>query len=122
MPRDAPYPHVMPLRPLTRRAKWPRPGALAPVAVERPSVGPVIVPCDPGEGGRPPWYKRRLRMDEYGDVADEFLSEVIQAADRPHHLSSRRSTTPKFQPQPPWYKRRLRMDEYNQIAPPKFQA
>lgn len=22
-----------------------------PVAVERPSVGPVLVPCDPGEGG-----------------------------------------------------------------------
>ncbi|RRT45362.1 hypothetical protein B296_00055183, partial [Ensete ventricosum] len=99
--------------------------ALAPVAVERPSVGPVIVPCDPGEGG----IQAALLgtnggcvMDEYGDVADEFLSEVIQAADRPHHLSSRRSTTPKFQPQPPWYKRRLRMDEDNQIAPPKFQA
>ncbi|CAL9781356.1 unnamed protein product [Musa acuminata subsp. burmannicoides] len=67
-----------------------------PVAVERPSVGPVLVPCDPGEGGVQGfrWYTRRLRMDEDGDVADEFLSEVIAQMPPTH----------------------------NQIAPPKFQV
>lgn len=40
------------------------------------------------------WYTRRLRMDEDGDVADEFLSEVIAQMPPTH----------------------------NQIAPPKFQV
>ncbi|KAG6516920.1 uncharacterized protein LOC122055360 [Zingiber officinale] len=53
-------------------------GVQVPVAVERPNLGSVLVPCDPGEGGIQGfrWYARRLRMDEDGDVADEFLSEV----------------------------------------------
>ncbi|KAG1359383.1 hypothetical protein COCNU_08G008290 [Cocos nucifera] len=50
-----------------------------PVTVERPSVGPVLIPCGPGEGGVQGfrWYTRRLRIDEDGDVADEFLYETV---------------------------------------------
>ncbi|CAA7393243.1 unnamed protein product [Spirodela intermedia] len=50
-----------------------------PVPVERPQVGPVFVPCDVGEGGVQgfKWHGRRLRIDEDGDVADEFFDEVL---------------------------------------------
>lgn len=50
-----------------------------PVAVDRPRFGPVLVPCTIGNGGIQGlrWYARRLRVDEDGDVADEFLSETI---------------------------------------------
>ncbi|KAH0448954.1 hypothetical protein IEQ34_022754 [Dendrobium chrysotoxum] len=49
-----------------------------PVAAEKPSLGPVIIPCSLGEGGVQGfrWYSRRLRVDEDGDVADEFLDEI----------------------------------------------
>ncbi|WOL18277.1 hypothetical protein Cni_G27070 [Canna indica] len=91
-------------------------GVHFPVAAERPNLGPVVIPCDPSEGGVQTqdmhtlrisleiqifcsiltrkrehsiyslilvlnlgfkWYTRRLRIDEDGDVADEFLGEVI---------------------------------------------
>ncbi|TVU33560.1 hypothetical protein EJB05_25385 [Eragrostis curvula] len=52
-----------------------------PVPVERqgPGPGPVLVPCPRGDGGVQGfrWYTRRLRMDEDGDAADEFLDEII---------------------------------------------
>ncbi|KAJ1277692.1 hypothetical protein BS78_04G023100 [Paspalum vaginatum] len=52
-----------------------------PVPVERqgPGPGPVLVPCPQGDGGVQGfrWYTRRLRIDEDGDVADEFWDEVI---------------------------------------------
>ncbi|PKA47740.1 hypothetical protein AXF42_Ash014517 [Apostasia shenzhenica] len=50
-----------------------------PVAIEKHNVGPVLVPCSLGEGGVQGfrWYSRRLRIDEDGDVADEFLDEVL---------------------------------------------
>ncbi|KAL5199709.1 hypothetical protein ABZP36_020912 [Zizania latifolia] len=50
-----------------------------PVPVERPGPGPVLVPCPQGEGGVQGfrWYTRKLRIDEDGDVADEFLDEVV---------------------------------------------
>ncbi|KAK3152060.1 hypothetical protein QOZ80_2BG0153740 [Eleusine coracana subsp. coracana] len=50
-----------------------------PVPVERQGPGPVLVPCPHGDGGVQGfrWYTRRLRIDEDGDVADEFLNEVI---------------------------------------------
>ncbi|XP_062224199.1 uncharacterized protein LOC133922747 [Phragmites australis] len=50
-----------------------------PVAVERTGPGPVMVPCPQGDGGVQGfrWYTRRLRIDKDGDVADEFLDEVV---------------------------------------------
>ncbi|KAJ4781379.1 phospholipid hydroperoxide glutathione peroxidase [Rhynchospora pubera] len=52
-----------------------------PVAVDRPVVGPVLAPCSVNEGTVQGfrWYTRRLRIDEDGDVADEFLEEVTVA-------------------------------------------
>ncbi|XP_072993457.1 uncharacterized protein [Typha latifolia] len=67
-----------------------------PVAVDKPTTArPIIVPCDIGDGGVQgyKWYTRRLRIDDDGDVADEFLYEI------PSTISS----------------------TDNQIAPPKFQ-
>ncbi|KAM3295935.1 hypothetical protein ACQJBY_038325 [Aegilops geniculata] len=50
-----------------------------PVPVDRPAAGPVLAPCPAGDGGVQGfrWYTRRLRIDEDGDVADEFLDEVL---------------------------------------------
>uniref|UniRef100_A0A5B7ATP9 Uncharacterized protein n=1 Tax=Davidia involucrata TaxID=16924 RepID=A0A5B7ATP9_DAVIN len=59
----------------------PRKGFSVPVQVpvERAQVGPVVIPCSVGEGGVQGlrWYARRLRIDEDGDVADEFLNEIL---------------------------------------------
>ncbi|KAK1261585.1 hypothetical protein QJS04_geneDACA008796 [Acorus gramineus] len=75
-----------------------------PVAVDRHLAGPVIAPCNPGEGGVQglKWYANRLRMDEDGDIADEFLDEVFPDQftmdnQRHHHFpkfQSRRVTQP----------------------------
>ncbi|KAK4745252.1 hypothetical protein SAY87_011564 [Trapa incisa] len=58
----------------------PRKGFSVPVqvAVERTNLGPVLVPCDSGDGGVQGfrWYAKRLRIDEDGDVAHEFIDEV----------------------------------------------
>ncbi|KAL6888596.1 hypothetical protein ACP4OV_009622 [Aristida adscensionis] len=50
-----------------------------PVPVERQGPGPVLAPCPQGDGGVQGfrWYTRRMRIDDDGDVADEFLDEVI---------------------------------------------
>uniref|UniRef100_A0A2P2J712 Uncharacterized protein LOC105121582 n=2 Tax=Rhizophora mucronata TaxID=61149 RepID=A0A2P2J712_RHIMU len=59
----------------------PRKGFSVPVqvAVDRPCLRPVLLPCTSGDGGVQglKWYTKRLRMDEDGDVADEFLDEVL---------------------------------------------
>ncbi|KAB2626422.1 hypothetical protein D8674_042936 [Pyrus ussuriensis x Pyrus communis] len=49
------------------------------VAVDRNLPGPVLVPCRSGDGGVQGlrWHAKRLRIDEDGDVADEFLDEVF---------------------------------------------
>ncbi|XP_057978540.1 uncharacterized protein LOC131164981 [Malania oleifera] len=64
----------------TEEARLPRKGFGVPVqvAVERAPVGPVLVPCSSADGGVQglQWYAKRLRVDEDGDVADEFLGEV----------------------------------------------
>ncbi|XP_049933181.1 uncharacterized protein LOC116252078 isoform X1 [Nymphaea colorata] len=69
-------------------------GVKVPVTVERAYQGPVITQCDHGEGGVQfsmlpdelltqgnmqgfRWYAKRLRIDEDGDVAEEFLEEVL---------------------------------------------
>ncbi|XP_073122367.1 uncharacterized protein [Henckelia pumila] len=57
----------------------PRKGFSVPVQVpvERAPLPPLLVPCPEGDGGLQGlnWYARRLRIDEDGDVADEFLDE-----------------------------------------------
>ncbi|KAB2632220.1 hypothetical protein D8674_028467 [Pyrus ussuriensis x Pyrus communis] len=59
----------------------PRKGFSVPrqVVVDRNLPGPVIVPCRSGDGGVQglKWHAKRLRIDEDGDVADEFLDEVF---------------------------------------------
>ncbi|KAL0913959.1 hypothetical protein M5K25_017454 [Dendrobium thyrsiflorum] len=54
-------------------------GLQVPVASKKFSVGPIVVPCSLGEGGVQgfSWYCRQLRVDDDGDVADEFLDEVL---------------------------------------------
>ncbi|XP_008799380.2 uncharacterized protein LOC103714036 [Phoenix dactylifera] len=66
-----------------------------PLTVERPSIGPVLIPCGPGEGGVQGfrWYTRRLRIDEDGDVADEFLHEIVPQASS----TDKQMARPKFQ-------------------------
>ncbi|XP_008788677.2 uncharacterized protein LOC103706379 isoform X2 [Phoenix dactylifera] len=66
-----------------------------PHVVERSSVGPVLIPCSPGEGGVQGfrWYTRKLRIDEDGDVADEFLDEIGPEA----HSINTQMTLPRFQ-------------------------
>ncbi|KAJ4953839.1 hypothetical protein NE237_030671 [Protea cynaroides] len=51
----------------------------APVAVDRAYLGPVLTPCDLGDGGVQGlrWRANQLRIDADGDVADEFLDEVL---------------------------------------------
>ncbi|XP_057518815.1 uncharacterized protein LOC130799660 [Amaranthus tricolor] len=59
--------------------RGPRKGFSVPVQVpvERHAVGPILIPCN-GDGGVQglKWYAERLRIDEDGDVADEFFHEV----------------------------------------------
>lgn len=59
----------------------PRKGFSVPVqvSVDRPQTGPVLLPTSGRDGGVQgfKWYARRLRIDEEGDVADEFLDEVL---------------------------------------------
>ncbi|PSR91641.1 Glucosamine-1-phosphate N-acetyltransferase [Actinidia chinensis var. chinensis] len=58
----------------------PRKGFSVPVQVpvER-SLGPVLVPCAVGDGGVQglKWYARSLKIDDDGDVADEFFDEIL---------------------------------------------
>ncbi|KZV20086.1 hypothetical protein F511_00943 [Dorcoceras hygrometricum] len=57
----------------------PRKGFSVPVQVpvERSPLPPLLVPCPEGDGGLQGlnWYASRQRIDEDGDVADEFLDE-----------------------------------------------
>ncbi|KAJ9135033.1 hypothetical protein P3X46_032257 [Hevea brasiliensis] len=59
----------------------PRKGFSVPVkvAVDRHQLGPVLVPSISGDGGVQGlrWHAKRLKIDEDGDVADEFLEEVL---------------------------------------------
>ncbi|KAM0070076.1 hypothetical protein Hdeb2414_s0001g00009131 [Helianthus debilis subsp. tardiflorus] len=57
-------------------------------------IGPVLVPCPAGDGGVQglQWYTRGLKIDEDGDVADEFLEEVLTetvAGDAPQNTWSK---------------------------------
>ncbi|XP_010538509.1 PREDICTED: uncharacterized protein LOC104812836 [Tarenaya hassleriana] len=78
-------------QPRFRETGLPRKGFGVPVqvAVERSNPGPVLLPCTAGDGGVQGlrWYSKRLRVDEDGDVADEFLEEILpeQWANREDH-------------------------------------
>ncbi|CAI0418532.1 unnamed protein product [Linum tenue] len=67
-------------RPDYRETGIPRKGFSVPVkvAVERQQPGPILIPCKAGDGGVQGlrWYAKRLKIDEDGDVADEFLDET----------------------------------------------
>ncbi|KAG5228726.1 transcription factor MafB [Salix suchowensis] len=77
----------------------PRKGFGVPVqvVVERPQLGPVIVPCISGDGGLQGlrWYAKRLRIDEDGDVADEFFEEVLQ--DTSSSVDEQHKPLPRFE-------------------------
>lgn len=49
------------------------------VPKEKGLLAPVVSECTPGAGGVQGlrWYAEKLMMDEDGDVAQEFLDEVI---------------------------------------------
>lgn len=76
----------------------PRRGFSVPVQVpvERPVVGPILVPCN-GDGGVQglKWYAQRLRIDEDGDVADEFVHEVPRETS--HGMQDQPKSLPRFQ-------------------------
>ncbi|KAJ9152629.1 hypothetical protein P3X46_026176 [Hevea brasiliensis] len=59
----------------------PRKGFSVPVkvAVDRRPPSPVLVLSSSGDGGVQglKWHAKRLKIDEDGDVADEFLEEVL---------------------------------------------
>ncbi|KAK3183053.1 hypothetical protein Dsin_030339 [Dipteronia sinensis] len=68
-------------RPIFQETGLPRKGfgVKVQVPVDRPQPGPVLIPCTSGDGGVQGlrWYAKCLRIDEDGDVADEFLDEVL---------------------------------------------
>ncbi|KAL4590837.1 hypothetical protein LXL04_003780 [Taraxacum kok-saghyz] len=76
----------------------PRKGFSVPVQVpvdRAHQIGPVLVPCVAGDGGVQGlgWYARRLRIDEEGDVADEFVEEKFPEAEETHE----KQVFPKFE-------------------------
>ncbi|MCL7041062.1 hypothetical protein MKW94_003872 [Papaver nudicaule] len=84
-------------------------GVKVPVVVDRVNPGPLLVPTNHDDGGVQglKWFAKRLRIDEDGDVADEFFDEVVQpvevssAADDRTQVSSaaddRRQLLKKFE-------------------------
>ncbi|KAG7532456.1 hypothetical protein ISN45_Aa08g001380 [Arabidopsis thaliana x Arabidopsis arenosa] len=66
-------------QPRFRETGLPRKGFGVPVqvAVERSNPGPILQPCAASDGGIQGlrWYSMRLKIDEDGDVADEFLED-----------------------------------------------
>ncbi|CAN1173651.1 hypothetical protein LINPERPRIM_LOCUS9409 [Linum perenne] len=70
----------------------PRKGFSVPVQVpvDRQHPGPVLLPCKAGDGGVQglKWHAKRLKTDEEGDVADEFLDETLSSNSSEQHTSS----------------------------------
>ncbi|XP_022155947.1 uncharacterized protein LOC111022940 [Momordica charantia] len=77
----------------------PRRGFSVPVqvAVNRPQPGPILVPSSSGDGGVQglKWYANRLRVDEDGDVAEQFLDEVLP--EMPTSTTDHPKSFPRFQ-------------------------
>ncbi|CAN0908175.1 hypothetical protein LINGRAHAP2_LOCUS25159 [Linum grandiflorum] len=64
------------------------------VPVDRQHPGPVLLPCNSGDGGVQglKWYAKRLKVDEDGDVADEFLNETPSS-----NSGEQRMSLPRFE-------------------------
>ncbi|KAL2629916.1 hypothetical protein R1flu_014602 [Riccia fluitans] len=62
-------------------------GVKVAVPVEPSTRGPVVAQCTYGNGGVQglKWYADKLRVDDDGDVAQEFLSEVIPETPGPYN-------------------------------------
>ncbi|GMP95532.1 hypothetical protein CsSME_00044545 [Camellia sinensis var. sinensis] len=69
------------------------------VPVERPQLGPVLVPCIVGDGGVQglKWYAKRLKIDEEGDVADEFLDEILPEPTSASDMVDQHRPFPRFE-------------------------
>eukprot|EP00258_Populus_trichocarpa_P019828 XP_006385640.2 uncharacterized protein LOC18096960 isoform X1 [Populus trichocarpa] len=93
------HPNQAPFRSNFQETGLPRKGFSVPlqVAVERPQLGPVIVSCNSGDGGVQGlrWYAKRLRIDEDGDVADEFFDEVLP--DTSSSVDEQHKPLPRFE-------------------------
>ncbi|RDX82543.1 hypothetical protein CR513_36655, partial [Mucuna pruriens] len=108
-------PRMPPVR--VRETGLPRKGFGVPaqVVVDRPHLGPVLIPSTSGDGGLQGlgWYVKRLRMDEDGDVADEFLvevsSEMPEAPAVDHHKTQARFK-PKNGTKPVKVKKQILLD------------
>ncbi|KAK6118771.1 hypothetical protein DH2020_047462 [Rehmannia glutinosa] len=72
-------------------------GVPVQVPVERAPPPPLLVFCPAGDGGIQglKWYARRLRIDEDGDIADEFLDEV--SPDMSRSMEEHNRPLPKFE-------------------------
>ncbi|KAF4404353.1 hypothetical protein G4B88_014809 [Cannabis sativa] len=68
------------------------------VSVDRSLPGPILAPSDSGDGGVQglKWYAKRLRIDEDGDVADEFIDEVTRES-LSMNTEHEKKPLPKFQ-------------------------
>ncbi|KAM0935653.1 hypothetical protein DsansV1_C28g0205091 [Dioscorea sansibarensis] len=88
-----------------------------PVPVDRPALGPVLIPCKVGDGGVQGfrWYSRRLRIDEDGDMADEFLSEVCATETHPKFEV-------KYNTRPAAIKKQVISDDGNVCSSIEFQG
>ncbi|XP_038724857.1 uncharacterized protein LOC120016246 [Tripterygium wilfordii] len=67
------------------------------VAVDRPQLAPLLLPSTSGDGGVQGlrWYAKCLRIDEDGDVADEFLDEVLP--EMTHNVDEQHKPHPRFE-------------------------
>ncbi|KAK8505671.1 hypothetical protein V6N13_073352 [Hibiscus sabdariffa] len=78
----------------------PRKGFSVPiqVVVDRFQTGPVLLPCTSGDGVVQglKWYAKRLRIDD-GDVADEFLDEVLPETSGAASAENEQKPYPKFE-------------------------
>ncbi|XVF13608.1 hypothetical protein REPUB_Repub08aG0222100 [Reevesia pubescens] len=87
--------------PVFHETGLPRRGFSVPVQVslDRPQPGPVLLPCTSGDGGVQglKWYAKRLRIDEDGDVADEFLEEVLPETSGLASAENEQKPFPKFE-------------------------
>ncbi|QCD91456.1 uncharacterized protein LOC114166617 [Vigna unguiculata] len=95
------HPSTTPYR--VRETGRPRKGFSVPaqVVVDRHHLPPVLTPSTSGDGGLQGlgWYAKRLRMDEDGDLADEFLEEVLsvtpEVLGEDHHKTQARFKSKK---------------------------